>query len=126
MTPPRHEIPTHLNVEDKAFFGLAVRQVMVLTVGLAAGYGLWTGWPALPPLLRGGLAAAGLLLAALLALVRPHGRGLEEWLFVALHYARTPKASTWRPREPDHAHWKTSGGAWAAAAPRLSWKEPTR
>ena len=125
MAQQRHEIPTHLNVEDKAFFGLSVRQVMVLTVGLSAGYGLWTGWPDLPPFLRGGLAAVGLLLATVLALVRPHGRGLEEWLFVALHYARTPKASVWRPREPDRAHWETSGGAWAEVAPRLSWKEQT-
>jgi len=126
MAPQRHEIPTHLNVEDKAFFGLAVRQVMVLTVGLAAGYGLWTGWPDLPPLLHGGLAAGGLLLAALLALVRPHGRGLEEWLFVALHYARTPKASVWRPREPAPAPGKPRRGTWAAVEPRLSWKEKPR
>src|SRR3954471_4988247 len=125
MAQQRHEIPTHLNVEDKAFLGLAVRQVMVLTVGLAAGYGLWTGWPDLPPLLRGGLAAVGLLLAAVLALVRPHGRGLEEWLFVALHYARTPQASVWRPREPARAPWEPRGG-WAAVAPRLSWKEERR
>jgi hypothetical protein len=126
MAPQHHEIPTHLNVEDKAFFGLAVRQVMVLTVGLAAGYGLWTGWPYLLPLLRGGIAAAGLLLAVLLALVRPHGRGLEEWLFVAVHYARTPRASVWRPREPARAPWEARGGTWAAVAPRLSWKEELR
>ena len=28
VTTERHEIPTHLNVEDRAFYGLSVRQVM--------------------------------------------------------------------------------------------------
>ena len=30
----RHEIPTHLNVEDKAFAGLTMRQLMTAAVGL--------------------------------------------------------------------------------------------
>jgi len=29
----RHEIPTHLNVEDKAFAGLTMRQLMTVAVG---------------------------------------------------------------------------------------------
>ena len=125
MSQQRHEIPTHLNVEDKAFFGLAVRQVMVLTVGLSAGYGLWTGWPELPVALRTALALLGLSLAAILALVRPHGRGLEDWLFVVLHYHRTPRIAVWRPREPVE---DTGSGedAWAASAPALAWKEESR
>ena len=32
MPRRRHEIPTHLNVEDKAFVGLSVRQLMNLIV----------------------------------------------------------------------------------------------
>jgi hypothetical protein len=125
MRGTRHEIPTHLNVEDKAFFGLAVRQVMVLTVGLSAGYGLWTGWPELPVALRGGLALVGLSIAVILALVRPCGRGLEDWLFVVLHYHRTPRIAVWRPREPVG---DAGGGedAWAASAPALAWKEESR
>lgn len=91
MTTKRHEIPTHLNVEDKAFYGLSVRQVMYLTVGAASGYGLWNQWEALPVGLRLGVALACFLLAAAVALIRPHGRGLEEWAFVALHYAAVPK-----------------------------------
>ena len=35
----RHEIPTHLNVEDKAFAGLTMRQLMTAAVGLGLAYG---------------------------------------------------------------------------------------
>lgn len=122
MATTRHEIPTHLNVEDRAFYGLTVRQVMYLTVGAASGYGLWNQWPALPVGLRLGLAVACFLLAVAVALVRPHGRGLEEWAFVALHYAAVPKVCTWRPREPDPARWRPSGGRWEELAPRLAWR----
>ncbi|HZR97752.1 MAG TPA: PrgI family protein [Chloroflexota bacterium] len=126
MSGPRHEIPTHLNVEDKAFFGLSVRQVMVLTVGLSTAYGLWTGWPGLSSALRAALAVVALTLALVLALVRPHGRGLEEWLFVVLHYLRTPRVAVWRPREPHHDAWDRGESAWAETAPHVAWKEDPR
>ena len=89
----RHEIPTHLNVEDKAFYGLTARQVMLLIAGASSGYGLWNQWPDLPMALRIALAVSCLVLAAAIAFVRPYGRGLEEWAFVALHYLTLPKTS---------------------------------
>ena len=66
----RHEIPTHLNVEDKAFAGLTMRQLMTAAIGLALAYGA-VSEPPLPVPVR--LIAAGLVLAAvaLLALWRP-------------------------------------------------------
>ncbi|MGD9893044.1 MAG: PrgI family protein [Dehalococcoidia bacterium] len=121
MARSRHEIPTHLNVEDKVLYGLSVRQVMYLTVGCAAGYAIWNQWPDLALVIRLGLAVACLALAAAIALVRPHGRGLEEWVFVALHYLAVPKVTVWRPREPDRATSRPTGGRWAELAPRLSW-----
>jgi len=121
MAPTRHEIPTHLNVEDKAFYGLTARQLMWLMVGGASGYGLWTQSPDLPAGLRLALAGLCFALALALALVRPQGRGLEEWAFVALHYAALPKRSAWRPREPQPAAWRPAGEDWAERAPRLSW-----
>lgn len=33
----RHEIPTHLNVEDKAVLGLTMRQLMTVAIGLGLG-----------------------------------------------------------------------------------------
>lgn len=126
MARARHEIPTHLNVEDKVLYGLSVRQVMYLTIGCATGYALWNQWPELALVLRLGLAAACLALATVVALVRPYGRGLEEWAFVALHYLAVPKVSVWRPRTSDPARWRPGGGRWAELAPHLSWASARR
>lgn len=121
MSGKRHEIPTHLNVEDKAFYGLSVRQVMFLTIGFAGGYGLWNQWPDLALAVRAALALSCCALAAAIALVRPHGRGLEEWAFVALHYLAVPKASIWRVREPDLNAWQPLTPRWAELAPHVTW-----
>ena len=120
-----HEIPTHLNVQDRLFLGLTARQALFLMVGLSAGYGLWEQWPTLPTPLRMGLAGACVLVAAVFALWQPGRRPIEEWCFAALHYAATPKASVWRPRDPtaDTAHgdrpWQELDGP-----PRLAWRHP--
>jgi len=94
----RHEIPTHLNVEDKAFAGLTMRQLMTVAIGLALAYGA-ASEPPLPVPLR--LIAAGLVLAAvaLVALWRPAGRPLEDWAFVLLRYWAVARVAVWRPRD---------------------------
>jgi hypothetical protein len=65
----RHEIPTHLNVEDRAFFGLSVRQVTHLMVGASTAYAVWNQWLWAPPGPRLFLAVLCFLTAAALALV---------------------------------------------------------
>lgn len=94
----RHEIPTHLNVEDNAFAGLTMRQLMTAAVGLGLAYGA-VSEPPFPLPLR--LVAAGLVLAAvaLVALWRPAGRPLEDWAFVLLRYWSLPRIAVWRPRD---------------------------
>lgn len=119
----RHEIPTHLNVEDRAFYGLTIRQVMYLIVGASGGYELWNQWPALPLLIRGLLVVPPLLLALIFALVRPHGRSLDEWFFVALHHAAVPKVSVWQPREPEKEHGRRDSAGWEELAPQIAWRE---
>ncbi|MBV9279174.1 MAG: PrgI family protein [Chloroflexi bacterium] len=126
MSHSRHEIPTHLDVEDRAFYGLTIRQVMYLTVGGSCAYALWTQWPALPLVLRGAMVAPIVILALVFALVRPAGRGLDEWAFVALHHLGTPKVSTWRPREPDLSAWDMPGSEWEELKPQLAWREGRR
>lgn len=120
--PRRHEIPTHLNVEDRAIYGLTIRQVMYLTVGSAGGYALWNQWPGLPLAIRGAIVLPCLLAAIILALVRPYGRGLDEWLFVALHHLAVSRASVWRPREI-HLTNSESKDTWEELVPSLLWKE---
>ena len=126
MQQSRHEIPTHLNVEDKALYGLSVRQVMYLTSGCSLGYGLWNHAAYLPIEVRAAGAAGCALVALIFALVRPHGRGLEEWAFVVLRFAAVPRVSGWRPREPDRDPRRSPEWAWANLAPRPSWREERR
>lgn len=117
----RHEIPTHLNVEDKAFFGLSVRQTMNLTAGIAGTYGLWNQWPSLPVGVRGALAAASLALGLVMTLVRVYGRGLDQWVFVLLHYLMTPKTSLWRARPASREEAGAAATAWEDISPEVAW-----
>jgi hypothetical protein len=126
MARLRHEIPTHLNVEDRAVYGLSVRQLTYLIAGSSGGYACWTSWPDLPDELRGAAAAFCLLVAAVVALLRPGGRGLEEWAFAALHHLATPKRALWRVPEPDPATWRPAVAAWVELAPRAAWAEGRR
>jgi len=123
MAALRHEIPTHLNVEDKAFYGLSARQVMYLTVGSALSYGLWNQAPDLPFAGRIALAVICLAVATALALVRPASRSLEEWAFIAVHYVAVPKASVWRPREPDPTSLRPGREGWEEMTPWIAWSE---
>jgi hypothetical protein len=92
----RHEIPTHLNVEDKAFAGLTMRQLMTAAVGLGLAYSVASE---LPMPVR--LAAAGVVMiaVAVIAVWRPAGRPMEDWAFVLLRYWAIPRVAVWRPRE---------------------------
>lgn len=101
----RHEIPTHLNVEDKAFAGLTMRQLMTVAVGLGLAYGAASGIP-LPVPAQAGVAIVVLAAVAVVALWRPGGRPFEDWAFVLLRYWAIPRIAVWRtkrlsPRESD-------------------------
>lgn len=95
----RHEIPTHLDVADRAFLGLTIRQLLAAAIGLALAYGAANDLP-LPLALRIAAALAVVLATAVLVLWRPAGRPAEEWAFVLLRYWTTPHVAVWRPREP--------------------------
>src|SRR5215470_13417892 len=98
MSSRHHEVPAHLNVEDKVLFGLTVRQFLFVLVGCSAAY---TAWDQLSTAAFGTrVIAAGMCAAVALAfaLLRPAGRALEEWLVAALLFATSPRLATWRPR----------------------------
>jgi len=118
-----HEVPTHLNVEDKLLFGLSARQCLYMLVGSSASYTLWDQAISLHAALRVGLVACILVISLAFALLRPGGRSLEEWLAAALVYAASPRRSTWQPVEPDAADWHPLGVGWQELAPALSWTE---
>lgn len=123
MSRHRHEIPTHLNVEDKAFYGFSARQVMYVTVGLSGSYTLWNQWPGIPVPFRLTLIGLCLVLTLILTLVRPHSRSLDEWAVVALHYRAMPRVSIWRPCEPAPPDRSSATGDWEELTPRLDWRE---
>ncbi|MDE3228290.1 MAG: PrgI family protein [Chloroflexota bacterium] len=137
LTGARHELPTHLQVEDHLIAGLTVRQTLLLSAGLSVSYSLWRHLAgvqlsiqtALTPAHLAGLAAllalaVRLALAALpaaafalVALARPADRPLEEWLVIVLRYMTLPKTLIWRSAEATGDHLFDSGkdaagGAW--------------
>jgi PrgI family protein len=118
----RHEIPTHLNVEDKAVLGLTARQLGVLIACSALAYRLWDQWPALPLPARAALAAACVLIGLTVALIRPGGRPLEQWALAGLAFVATPRRTTWAVAEPSLADWRpTIASGWVELTPSLAW-----
>lgn len=126
MPLKRHEIPTHLNVEDRAFYGLSVRQLMLVTVGVTGAYGLWNQWADVMLAARLGVAVACLVLAVVLAFIRPGGRGFEDWAVVGLRYIALAKVTVWRPRESDPRSWRPAVVRWEELSPTVRWSEEER
>jgi hypothetical protein len=123
MTITHHEVPTHLDVEDKVLFGLTVRQFLYLLVGSSASYALWDQAAAMGDGLR--VAGVSLCVGTTLAfaLVRPAGRALEEWLVAGLVFAASPRRATWQPVEPVSTDWRPAGGGWQELTPSLAWAD---
>ena len=122
----RHEIPTHLNVEDRAFYGLSARQVTYLTLGCASAYTAWANALEMPMAARLVAVAVCLLLAMILALVRPLGRSLEAWAFLGLRYLALPKRAVWRPALLETLPASDTLEGWAEWTPQLAWPGEAR
>jgi hypothetical protein len=118
-----HEVPTHLNVEDKVLFGLTVRQFLYMLVGSSVTYTLWEQSDAFADAARIALCSVCVIVTLAFALLRPAGRPLEEWLAAALVFVASPRRSTWQPVEPEAPDWRPAAGGWQELAPSLSWAE---
>jgi len=121
-----HEVPTHLNVEDKVVFGLSVRQFLYVLVGSSASYTLWDQSATLVSPVRILLVTLCVSATLAFALLRPGDRPLEEWMVAAVVYAVSARCSTWQPEEPEATHWYPNGIGWQQLAPSLSWAEEDR
>ncbi len=122
MSRRRHEIPTHLDVEDKAFYGLTVRQFTNLVAGLGGTYSLWNQWPGLPLPVRWALAALSVLVTLATTFVTLGGRPIEHWVLVIARYLAVPRRRVWRVPQPDPAAWNVDDAGWANLQPRLTWQ----
>ena len=121
MRPKQHEIPTHLDVEDKLLFGLTARQFLYVLMGASSAYALWEQLVLAPTPVRMGIPAVCVLASVVVALVRPFGRPLEEWLIAALIYFGRPRRTTWRTPEPDISDWRPASASWQELAPSAVW-----
>ncbi len=82
-----HTVPTHIEVKDKVVLGLDFQQFCWLFIGLCLSAVLYNSLLfGLPFLLKLGLAAliSGFTLA--LAVIKPQGDSLLDWLFDRWHY----------------------------------------
>jgi hypothetical protein len=120
---PHHEVPTHLNVEDRVVFGLSVRQFLYMLVGSSASYTLWDQSAALALGVRVGIMVLSVSTTLAFALLKPGDRALEEWIVALLVYLGSPRRSTWQPAEPEPLNWRPAGAGWQELAPSLSWAE---
>ena len=118
----RHEVPTHLNIEDKAFAGLTMRQLMVVIIGLALAYAAMSELPAPLPV-RLGVGAFVLLTTAAFSLWQPGGRSLEDWAFVLLRYVAVPRVVVWRVRT-SHLREAEAGARFEVVLPAESGQSP--
>lgn len=120
----RHEIPTHLGVEDRIVAGLTTPQLLVLLAAGCAAYAAWQDTTALPHGMRLLLGGAIVVSALIAALVRPHGQSLLLWVLVLLRYLVVPRVCLWQPvsapAEPD------AGEGMLPGTPRLTWLRPGR
>ncbi len=115
----RHEIPTHLEVEDRILGPLTTHDALYLLVGAAAIYWLGTE-SALVLYARIGLCSAIGLTSVAFALVRVQGRPLESWLFSGLTYLASPRVAVWHPASP-HRPSEASASGWQLRQPRVLW-----
>jgi hypothetical protein len=120
----RHEIPTHLEVQDRILGPLTTRDALCLLTGTAAAYALGTE-PSI--ILEARLVGAGAIAAGstALALARIDERPLDEWLFALFTYLVVPRRACWRPFDQDPvteavgmAGWRSRrlAPAWASGA----------
>ena len=87
-----HEVPTHLQTEDKVLLGLTFPQIVAIAAVVGLAYGLWKQAAFLPDgaFRLGAAIVVGLLGLAMVA-VRPGGRGLPIVILDLLRFALSPK-----------------------------------
>jgi len=96
-----HQIPLHLETEDKFLWTLTGRQVCIIGLGLAVGYLVFVDLTVQVSLLFWLLGlflwVCFALAGVVVAFVRVQRRNLEEWALVWLLYWSRSRYYLWRP-----------------------------
>lgn len=93
------DLPTHLRVEDRPFFGRTPSEAAIAAVGFLAIVGVW-GFGLGTTSLRLVLTVVVAVLCLVLVAVRPAGKRLPTWLAILVVYRATPKRAIWRRTPP--------------------------
>lgn len=117
------EVPTHLNVEDALLLNLTAGQLARLAACASLAYGAWDQAAALPFALRATFPVCLVFVGVALALIRPGGRPLDEWVFAAAAFALLPRRLCWRRVEPDRTGWQSLDPSdWVEMTPTVGWR----
>ena len=95
----RHEVPTHLDVEDRLFWGLTLPRFFGLMATLSAAYGIYARFPwdrlglieSWEDGLRLGVPIGMALLGLSISLIRPSGRSLATWVMDIARFSLGPR-----------------------------------
>lgn len=89
---PRTAVPADINTPDKIVFGLTGRQLTILAAAAGVGWVLYqVAGRYLPPTVMVVVAIPLAGVAAMIALTRRDGLGMDVWLRSALRLRRTPR-----------------------------------
>jgi hypothetical protein len=89
---PRTAVPADINTPDKIVFGLTGRQLVILAAAGALGWVLYQiAGRYVPPTVVVAVAIPIAGVAAMIALGRRDGLGMDSWLRAALRLRRTPR-----------------------------------
>ena len=95
----RHEVPTHLDVEDRLFWGLTMPPLFGVLATLGTAYGLyarvpWEAFGLGESAVRWAAPATVAVLGIGLFVLRPGGRPVASWLAHAIAFVLRPRRFT--------------------------------
>jgi hypothetical protein len=106
---PRARIPADVETPDKIVYGLTARQLAIVSVAAALGYGLFRVVSRFSPTpITMALLIPLFGVAIVLALGRRDGLSMDAWLLAAVRHSRTPRRLA--PAQSGHA---TPAPTWA-------------
>ncbi len=92
-----YDLPTHLDQEDRPYWGLTLRQFVLTAGSLLGAFCVLQLLPATAFPVRLALSVCLIAVCLTLAFIQPAGRSLTAWLQILDTYRRTPRLVTWQP-----------------------------
>ena len=100
---------------------LTARQIVRVAVGASLAYEVWDVSSPFPSGLRLALTACLVVSGLLLALLRPGGRPLDQWVLAFMVFVVIPRRRVWRASTPSAASMAPKPPSRSSLARRCSW-----